>query len=225
MRVIFIITIIGFLAGIFIGFGGYFFGDRSATGTVADINGTKIPYSKYSKVFNRILENMRDENKEINDQVLESVRREVLQDLIQEEALFQESKKYSIIVTDAEVAFNIQRYPAFQQDGRFNQQIYFQALGYRLKMFPKEFEESQRRQIAVSKMRNMITEAVKITEPELRLEYSRRNNNNMKNFEKDRQKFAEEILNEKRSAYLTDWYKTINSTLKVKVYEEVTRRG
>jgi peptidyl-prolyl cis-trans isomerase D len=225
MRTIFLITVIGFLAGIFIGFGGYFFGGRNIGNDVADINGVKITYRQYSVLFNRIMENLREQNKDINEGAIEGVRREVLQDLIQEEALYQESRKFAIIVTDAEVAFDIQRYPAFQQDGRFNQGVYFQVLAYHLKMLPKEFEEQRRRQISIAKMRNMIVEAVKITEPEIRFEYARRHGNNMKNFEKDRPKFEQEILNEKRTAYLTDWYKSINASLKVKVFEEVFKRG
>ncbi|MEW6042349.1 MAG: SurA N-terminal domain-containing protein, partial [Elusimicrobiota bacterium] len=130
MRTIFLVTVIGFVAGIFIGFGSYFFGGRGLGDAVAEINGVKIPYRSYYLLFNRIMENYREQNKDITETVIEQTRREVLQDLIQEEALYQEAKKYKIVVTDAEVAFDIQRYPAFQKDGQFNQGIYFQILAW-----------------------------------------------------------------------------------------------
>lgn len=218
MRTIFLVTIIGFLAGIFIGFGGYFFGGRTITDAIAEVNGKKIPYRKYTLLFNRIMENLRDKNIEITDEVLQQTRREVIQDLIQEEVFVQEAKKYGIVVTDNEVAMDIRNFPAFQRDGKFDQRIYFQVLALRLKMTPEEFEESRRNQIAIAKLRNLVTSGIKISDVELQLEYARRHDGKLTGFEKEKDKFHQELLQEKMSAFMQDWYRSINSTLKVRVF-------
>ncbi|MFH0807058.1 MAG: SurA N-terminal domain-containing protein [Elusimicrobiota bacterium] len=219
MRYIFLITIIGFFAGMFVGFGSYFFSGKS-TNAVAVVNGTTIPLRKYSLLYNRIMEDMRDKNTDITEEVVNKTRQEVVDDLIREEVSYGETKKHGIVVTNSEVAANIAQIPAFQQEGRFDQRAYFQVLAYRLKMTPMEFEESQKRQIAIAKMRNIIASGVRITEPELQLEYMRRHAGNMKVFEKDREKFSQELLQEKSLAYMNDWYKSINTSLKIKVYTE-----
>ncbi|MDI6641800.1 MAG: SurA N-terminal domain-containing protein [Elusimicrobiota bacterium] len=221
MRTIFIITIVGFIGGIFVGFGGYFFGGRGGVSdAVAEVNGVRIPYRKYILLFNRIMDNLRDSQKEITEQVIQQTKQDVIQDLVQEEVFYQEAKKYGIVVTDGEVAADIQRFPAFQQDGKFSHRVYFQILAWRLRMTPQEFEGSRRRQIAIAKLRNLVTSSIKISEPELRLEYARRHNSQFTNFEKDREKFYEELQQEKTLAFMNDWYRSINASLKVRVFTE-----
>lgn len=219
MRYIFLVTIIGFFAGIFVGFGGYFFSNKT-TNAVAEVNGVRIPLRKYSLLFNRIMDDLRDKNTDITDEVVNKTRQEVVDDLIREEVFYNESKKYGVVVTNNEVAASIQQIPAFQQDNRFSQNAYFQVLAWRLKMTPMEFEESQKRQIAISKLRYLISTGIRITDPELQIEYMRKHLGNMKNFEKDRDKFQQELLQEKSLAFMNDWYRSINTSLKIKVYTE-----
>ncbi len=217
MRTIFIITIVGFLAGIFIGFGGYFFGGNTIKDAVAEVNGKKIPYRKYALLFNRVMDNLRDKGVEITEDVIQQTKRDVFQDLIQEEVFAQEAKKYGIVVTDSEVAMDIRNFPAFQKDGKFDQRIYFQVLAFKLKMTPEEFEESRRNQIAIAKLRNLVTSSIKISDAELQFEYGRRHNGKLNGFEKEKEKFYQELMQEKVTAFMQDWYRSINSSLKVKV--------
>lgn len=220
MRAIFAITAVGFLAGIFIGFGGYFFGSKSFTDKVADVNGVPIPYRSYTLLYNRVIDNMRESNTDLNDEALKRKKDEVIQDLIQEEVFWQESRKYGIIVTDNEIAIDISNFPAFQQGGKFSKQLYFQALSWKLHMTPGEFEESRRRQIAIARLRSLITSGIKITDRELLENYKEKNKGKIKNFEKDKEKFYNEVLQEETIALLNEWYKSISASLKVKVYSE-----
>ncbi|OGS23661.1 MAG: hypothetical protein A2297_05925 [Elusimicrobia bacterium RIFOXYB2_FULL_48_7] len=219
MRTIFLVTIVGFFAGMLAGFGSYAFSNKS-TNSVAEVNGQAIPIRKYSMLFNRIMEDLRDKSTDITEEVVKKTRQEVVDDLIREEVFYGESKKYGIVVTDSELAANLQQVPAFQQNGRFDQRAYFQILAWKLKMTPAEFEESQRRQIAIAKLRYLISSGMKVTEPELQIEYMRKNQGNMKNFAKDREKFQQELLQEKTLAFMNDWYRSINSSLKIKVFTE-----
>lgn len=220
MKTIFLITCIGFIAGIFIGFGGYFFGGRTLIQAVADVNGKKISYRQFTLLYNRVIDNLRDSNTEITEEVMKQKRNEVIQELIQEEVFWQESKKYGIVVTDDEVAMSISRYPAFQSDKRFNQQLYFQILGLRLHMTPQEFEESERRRIAIAKLREFIASAIKITDNELVHEYLIEHQGKLTNFDKEKQEFLKKVRQEKVIALFNEWYKSISSNLKVKVFED-----
>jgi len=223
MRVIFLLTFLGFIAGIFIGFGGYFFGGSASGDTVAEINNTKIPYRKYISMFNRTMDRLRQENTEITDQVLAQKKQEIVQDLIQEEVFYQESKKYGITVSDQEIAYDIQRWDAFKNNGVFNQQQYFQVLAYRLKMTPQEFEESRKKQIAMAKLRELIISGIKLTDQEIQIEYYLKNKGNMNKFNTEKPKFFEELYREKVNNILQEWYKILNVSTKIKVYPELIK--
>lgn len=228
MRIIFSITIAGFLAGAFVGFGGYFFGKKSFGDAVAEVNGRNIPYRQYAALYNRAVDAMRKSKEDVSDEMLAKKKQEVVQDLIQEEVFWQESKKYGINVTDMEVAADIQHYPAFQKDGRFDQRAYFQVVFQVIRTTPAEFEESRRRQLAIFKLRQLIASSVKITEPELKAEYMRTHKGNLAGYEKDREKFLEGVRQEKVMLVFNEWFKQLNQELagKIKVHlQEIERQS
>src|ERR1035438_5626943 len=57
--------------------------------------------------------------------------------------------------------------PAFQSQGRFNPQLYMQALQSQLKMDPHDFEEEQRLSIGFFKLRWLIQSTIKVTDQEM----------------------------------------------------------
>jgi peptidyl-prolyl cis-trans isomerase D len=215
---IFLITIVGFLAGAFVGFGGYFFGNKSYGDAVAKVNGEKVPFETYTTLLNRVMENARKQNTEITDAFMKQKKQEVVQDIIQEEVFYQESKKYGITVTDGELAADINSYPAFQRDGKFDQRAYFQVLRQMLHTTPRKFEDSRRRQIAVYKLRYLIASSVGVSEPELRFEYAKTKNGDMKDFEKDRKEFLNTFRQQKVSMVFNEWFRQLNQSTKVEVY-------
>ncbi|MFH1367698.1 MAG: SurA N-terminal domain-containing protein [Elusimicrobiota bacterium] len=212
MRLLFGITLGAFLAGSFIGFGSYAFSKRDSD-TVAVINGTKISYRTYIKYLNRTIENMRSNKVDVTDEVMAVKRQEVLQDLIQEEVFWQEAKKYGITVADGELLADLRRYPAFQQNGQFSRQAYIRVLFEVLHTTPQEFEESRRKEIAFYKLRQFISSSVIISEPELQMEYYIAKKGNMKNFDKDKDKFMTELRQNKTGLIFNEWFKSINQTL------------
>lgn len=224
MRTIFFITIVFFLGSALIGFGGYLFGSKNSMDAVVEVNGEKVPYRRFATMMSRVTDMMAQNKEEMNEQVRLQKKQEILQDLIQETVFWQQSKKYGISVSDAELAADIQRYPAFQRDGHFDHQTYYQTLGQILRMSPVEFEESRRRQIAMFKLRYLIASSIRITEAELRYEYARANRGNMSAFEKDRQKFFDSLRQEKTMLVFNEWFKQLNSSMKIKVnLDEIER--
>ncbi|MBN1621576.1 MAG: SurA N-terminal domain-containing protein [Endomicrobiales bacterium] len=224
-QTIFIITISGFFAGVFVGFGGYFLGRKSINDAVAEVNNIKIPYKQYVQIFNRSLNDMRKEEDEITEDLLNKKKQEVLQDLIQEEVFWQEAKKYGITISDGELAADIHHYPAFQQDGRFDQRAYYHILRNILHTTPKQFEESRRRQIAIFKLRHLIASSVGISEAELRFEYARANKGDMSKFNEERASFMENLKQQKVSMVFAEWFKKLNQTVKIKVHLQEIEGG
>lgn len=227
MRIIFIITIAGFLGGAFVGFGGYFFGGGSLYDSAAEVNGNKISIKRYNYMLNRVLDNLRNNNeeKEISNETMAQKRREVLQDLIQQEVFWIESKKYGITVSDSELASDIQHYPAFQKDGQFDRRAYFQILYQVLRTTPQEFEDIRRKQIARFKLQYLLSSSVIITEPELQLEYAGTHKGDFSKFEKDRVQFLESLKQEKTMMVLNEWFRQLNNTLKIRVFlDDIERR-
>ncbi|HBU69570.1 MAG TPA: hypothetical protein DEE98_04205 [Elusimicrobia bacterium] len=225
MRIIFIITLGGLLAGVFIGFGSYSFGGKTPADAVAEVNGTGIPYKHFSSAYNRAVETLRNGKEEVTNDMLEQKKQEVLQDLIQEEVFSQVAKQYGIKVSDMELAADLRNYPAFQKDGQFDQRAYFQVVFQVLKTTPHDFEESRRRQISIYKLRQLIASSVKITGPELQMEYSRANKGNMKNFEKEKDKFLENLRQEKVMMVFNEWFKQLNQSVKIKVHLQEIEKG
>lgn len=218
MQLIFMITIIGFLAGAFIGFGGYFFSDVANADAAAEVNGKKIPYRRYQSLYNRVLDNMQRNKTELNADTVARLKQEVIQDLIQEEVFWEEAKKYGVTVSDQELAADIQNYPAFQRDGRFDRQTYFQILSQVLHTSAPEFEDSRRRQIAIAKLRNLIAGSVQVSEPELKLEYMQSHGGTLAGFDKEREKFSQTLRQQKVMLVFNEWFKQLNQTIKVKVF-------
>jgi peptidyl-prolyl cis-trans isomerase D len=212
MRIIFTITIIGFLAGAFIGFGGYLFSDKFSGDFVAQVNGVKIPYRDYSRAFNMAIENTRSTNQPITDETTKSIKDNVIQQLISQEVLWQECKKYGITIPDSELAFNIQNAKYFQREGKFDQRLYFQILTQYQHITPHEFEEIQRKQIAIFRLRQLIASCAHLSMPEIIMELT-----NMDKKSKNNEKFAQDALNQKTSLVFNDWFSSLNKTNKIRL--------
>jgi len=225
MRAIFGITIAGFLAGAFVGFGSYFFSGKTAADAVLEVNGEKIPYRQFSNYYNRVIDGMRQKKEDVTDEVMKQKKQEVLQDLIQEVVFSDEAKKYGVSVSDAELAADIEHYPAFQKEGHFSQQAYFQVLYQMLHSTPKEFEESRRKQIETFKLRQLIASSVVITEPQLRFEYFLANKGNMSGFDKDRTALRDKLRQQETMLVFAEWFKLLNQTMKIKVHLDEIEKG
>ena len=215
---IFIITIIGFLAGIFVGFGSYFFVGRTTADNVMEVNGAGVPYRRYTSLVNQVQYAMRHNNEETNEEAIAKKRQEIVQQLIQEELFWQEAQKYGIMVSDSELANDLKNYPAFQQNGKFSHMLYYKILGEILRSTPKEFEDSRKKQIAAFRLRELIASSVRIPEPEIQLEYARAHRGNMSQYLKDRPKFFEELKKQQTMMVFNDWLRTMNQNLKVQMH-------
>lgn len=229
---ILLVVVAGFVISTFVGFGLYI-GQGGGKNTVAEVNDDKIPYSHFTSLYNRVVNNHRDKKEELTPEVLSQIKQDVMQSLIQESVFVQESKRYGIQVSDTELAGSLASIPAFQKDGKFDAQTYVQALHYGLHSTPEEFEETQRKQIAINRLRSFVLQGIKISDKELEMEFGqyiqtiqgKEREKEIKEFKENPEKFREKVRQEKAAHVLNRWYQQLGTNLKVKVYlDEIENR-
>lgn len=203
---IILIILIGFFGGTFIaGFGVSTFGNSTSLDTVAVINGTKIPYKYYYSLYNNALNIIRHSGQDITEETASQTKNQILRNLIQDELIWQQTKNYGIVVSDNELALDIQTYPYFlNENGNFDSRNYYQFLN-NLRMSPKDFETLRRKQIAANKLQILVASAAKISNSEIT-----QNENKSEN----------ELIQSKANEILNDWFDTVKRKSKIKILLE-----
>jgi len=142
--------------------------------TVAEINEEPISYSQLGQAWRNKLQEYYDDGIKVTEELEKETKKNLLDDLIQLSLRLDYAKKINIFVTDEEVAQSIMQIPAFKtEDGRFDQNLYVRFL-YNQRIRPADFEEQQRRQFVLLKLRNQLRADVKITDDELKQYFMKR---------------------------------------------------
>lgn len=162
-----------FLIGIFVGLGGYFFTGYDTTEAAAVVEGHKIPYLHFRTRLDQYLESLRAQNQEVTAEMSARVRDEMLRDMIVSELLAQQAERMGMRVSDSELALAIRQTPGFQRDGQFDENLYYQAVRYRFKTSPEQFERLRRREMLSARLRTLMFRNSKLAPGELRGEYLR----------------------------------------------------
>jgi peptidyl-prolyl cis-trans isomerase D len=158
--------------------------DASQTATqsdeVARVNGRGITVAEFSQAYQNQLQAYRSAyGQNVNEQMLRQLgfEQQILQQLIEQEALMSEAGRLGIAVGDTEVRQRILAMPGFQENGQFiGEAKYRQILDMqRPPMTPAQFEASLRKQLMVEKLRAVVTDWVSVTNTEVDAEYRRRN--------------------------------------------------
>jgi len=144
---------------------------------VASVNGKGITKEAYYKelqgLYRKMQERMGDAFNEKIAKIL-NLEEAALNNLIGRELLLQEAKRKKIRVRDKELREEIKNYPAFQKEGKFDKEAYFTLLDW-LGYTPQKFEKEVRKDISITKLKNMILEGIEISEKEIKDEYLKRN--------------------------------------------------
>lgn len=147
---------------------------------VARVNDQGITVAEFTQAYQNQLQAYRSAyGQDVNEQLLRQLGfdRQVLQQLIDQEALMFEANRLGISVTDAEVRQRILAMPSFQENGQFiGEQKYRQILDMQQPpMTPAQFEASLRQQMVMEKLRAVVTDWITVTDAEVNAEYRRRN--------------------------------------------------
>lgn len=161
-----------------------FLGTQGATtGTSADavatVQGRPISVSDFTRAYNAQMNQFRSAyGANMNPAMLRQlgIDRQVLQQMIDQQAVLAEADRLGITASDAEVRERIMSIPAFQENGQFiGEQRYRQLL--RLQRPPitaGQFEEEIRNSVILDKMRSTLTEWITVSDAEADAEYRKR---------------------------------------------------
>lgn len=158
-------------------------GKTNPAEAVGVINGEKIPPEFFNQLVSQQLEQYRTSGQTVNDQMLDGIRNQVWENIIQENLVAAEIEKMDITATDEEVLFHLQNnppqflqtMPAFQTDGQFDMQKYIEAINN-----PEGNEWAPIEQIMKTnvipnyKLQKILYSSISVSDSEIHDEYIRR---------------------------------------------------
>ena len=147
---------------------------------LAEVEGEPITVGAFTRRYNAQVAAYRNAyGGQMNDQLLKQlgIDRQILQQLVDEEAMVAESRKQGISVSDVEIRERILALPGFQENGKFiGEQRYRQLLGMQNPpMTTSEFERSLRRALLIEKLRNTLTGWMSVSDADVVAEFKKRN--------------------------------------------------
>ncbi|MCK4904428.1 MAG: peptidylprolyl isomerase, partial [Candidatus Marinimicrobia bacterium] len=159
-------------------------GKTNPAEAIGVINGEKIPPNFFNQLVNQQLEQYRTGGQTVSDQMLENMRNQVWNNIIQENLVSAAIEDMGITATDEEVLFHLQNNPPqflrtmpdFQTNGQFDIQKYLDAVNN-----PEGNEWAPVEQIMKSnvipnyKLQKILYSSISVSDSEVRDEFIRRN--------------------------------------------------
>jgi peptidyl-prolyl cis-trans isomerase D len=147
---------------------------------LARVNDTGVSVLEFRQAYQRQVAAYRSAyGSNVSEQLLKQLgfEQQVLQRLINEQAMIAEASRLGISVTDEDVRQRILAMPEFQVNGQFIGEERYRGMlnTARPPMTPSEFEASLRRQLLVEKLRAVVTDWMTVTDAEADREYTKRN--------------------------------------------------
>lgn len=147
---------------------------------VAQVNGRDVTAGQFLQRYNSQMQAYRSAyGGSLNDQLLRQlgVDRQILQQMIDEQAALIEAERQGIAVSDEELAQRIFAIPGLQENGRFiGEERYEILLRSQLPPMTKaQFEDNLRRSLMVDKLRGALTDWMTVSDAELEREFTKRN--------------------------------------------------
>jgi peptidyl-prolyl cis-trans isomerase D len=157
--------ILGVIAVVFVvSFGATSFFSYSTT--AIEVNGEEISIEQLQKLITLRSREMPQGN--YNGDVNQIITRRAQQELIQQLLMLQAAARMGITTTAEEVQqYIMNAIPAFQQNGRFDFNLYQQVLASN-KISTEEFESDARKTITINKLITILQSSVRISQAELR---------------------------------------------------------
>jgi peptidyl-prolyl cis-trans isomerase D len=147
---------------------------------LADVEGEEITVRDFQRRYNAQLQAYRNAyGAQLSEQLLRQlgIEQQILQQMVDEEAMVAEARRQNFTVSDVEVRERILAIPAFQDNGRFiGEQRYRQMLQMNNPpMTTSDFEDNLRRALLIEKLRNAVTGWMSVADGDVADEFRRRN--------------------------------------------------
>ncbi len=173
------------LAPLILAFGAFFVPTNNTAGAAPDqvlaqVDDETITVAAFQRRYNLQLQQYRGAyGGQINEQMLRQlgIDQQILQGLVDEQAMVAEARKRAFAVSDTEVRQRILSLPAFMENGQFIGETRYRQLlsAQNPPLSTREFEDQLRRAILAEKLRTSVTGWVSVNDDEVAQEYRRRN--------------------------------------------------
>jgi peptidyl-prolyl cis-trans isomerase D len=172
------IVIATFIIAIFAVWGGAGrVGESGQANTIVQIGKRAISAEDYFQVFRQRIEAMKQEYPELNPALIRQLNlpQQILEQMIQQRQLLDLAKKMGLKATDRELQEKIISYPVFQREGKFiGFDEYKKILDWN--HIPiQQFENSLRDEILLTKVLQLLTSGIAVTEEEVWENYRNQN--------------------------------------------------
>ena len=145
----------------------------SQPGVAVTVNGKAVAFSDFQAAYSNLYQLYQNIYREQFTPTLESQLKLVqksLDGVINQTLMLEEARRQGLDVSKQELVDAIAKIPAFQQNGAFSKERYLQVLaGQRLSA--EEFEELQRRDLLVGKVREGLQKNVAVSDTEIEQEF------------------------------------------------------
>ena len=159
--------LIGIIAMVFIFYFGYSFSSKEGR-KVAYVNGEMISGVEYDKAYRSMLDALQREYKSVwSDSLVKAfnIKNRALDKLITQKLVSQEAKRIGLDVTEKEVQNEIMGNPAFQFQGRFDENRY-RSLLTNNRMKPEDFEAEFTQELLQKKVGQLLMTFLPVTDQE-----------------------------------------------------------
>ncbi len=136
---------------------------------VASVNGQPILLTAYHRQYTELVKQYQEQSRgELTEEMVKAMRlkESALNRLIDEALILQAGERLGLTVTDAELRQQIQSYPFFQRDGKFDERTYFMLLS-RNRLNSADFEEQERRRLQIKKIIDELGSLAKVSDGEM----------------------------------------------------------
>ena len=147
---------------------------------LAEVEGEPITVRQFQRRYNAQLQAYRNAyGSQMNEQLLRQlgIEQQILQQMVDEEAIVAEARRQGFAVNDVEVRERILSLPAFQENGRFIGEARYRQM-LQLNNPPlttSEFEDSLRRALLIDKLQSAVTGWMSVSDAEVAEEFRHRN--------------------------------------------------
>jgi peptidyl-prolyl cis-trans isomerase D len=136
---------------------------------VATVNGQPILATAYQRQFMELVKHYQEQNRgELTEEMVKAMhlKEAALNRLIDEALILQAGERLGLKVTDAELRQQIQSYPFFQREGKFDERTYFMLLA-RNRLNSADFEAQERQRLQLKKIIEELGSLAKVSDTEM----------------------------------------------------------
>lgn len=193
---------------------------------IARVNGRKITQLDFDRIYQVM---QRQQEKEPTSAQQQQLTGQAFNEVIRQQVLSDEAKRYGFDVTDDELRIQLAAIPAFQKDGHFDPATYEGVVRRMFGMSPHEFEKSHKKDLIVRKLNLLVASSVQLSDAEFNLYKDailaqEKDAKARKELESDPVKLRDRIRDHQINLVFNDWLNRLNAQLKVSIVSDTFRQ-